>query len=191
MRNATRVRPYVQHLEPSAEEHGCDTNLWAGDFGNLFNNYTWSVSAFQDRLYIGTIDWFFRATSGNESTSIPAIIKSFAPAFHGAELWTFSNASTLAAPVSTSGRGNYTSYGIRNMVNDNVNMWVRMANPMNLRTGPSNYPRGWKLINFPTQNGAPIIAWYDPSDIVYGTPLNIIQLNATANEEGSFSYNPP
>jgi hypothetical protein len=77
------------------------------------------------------------------------------------------------------------------MLADDQNLWIGMANPMNLRTDPSNYPGGWKLIDFPTQNGAPIITWYNPPDIVYGTQLSVVQLNATANVEGTFYYTPP
>jgi hypothetical protein len=36
-----------------------------------------------------------------------------------------------------------------------------------------------------------VITWSTPSNIVYGTPLNANQLNATANVPGSFAYNPP
>jgi len=34
------------------------------------------------------------------------------------------------------------------------------------------------------------ITWPSPADIVYGTALSGIQLNATANVAGTFSYNP-
>ena len=38
--------------------------------------------------------------------------------------------------------------------------------------------------------GTPVITWTNPADIAYGTPLTGIQLNATANVPGSFSYTP-
>jgi len=37
----------------------------------------------------------------------------------------------------------------------------------------------------------PVITWNDPSDIIYGTPLNGIQLDATASVPGTFVYAPP
>ncbi|MEZ5324142.1 MAG: MBG domain-containing protein [Verrucomicrobiales bacterium] len=37
---------------------------------------------------------------------------------------------------------------------------------------------------------APTIAWNTPANIVYGTALNELQLNATANIEGTFDYSP-
>ncbi len=36
----------------------------------------------------------------------------------------------------------------------------------------------------------PVITWTDPIDIVAGTPLSEIQLNATANVAGTFTYDP-
>ena len=36
----------------------------------------------------------------------------------------------------------------------------------------------------------PVITWSDPASIVYGTPLNATQLNATANVPGTFVYSP-
>ena len=36
----------------------------------------------------------------------------------------------------------------------------------------------------------PVITWWGPANIVYGTVLSDIQLNATANVTGSFTYNP-
>jgi hypothetical protein len=36
----------------------------------------------------------------------------------------------------------------------------------------------------------PVVSWTTPSSIVYGTPLGIDQLNATANVPGTFTYSP-
>ncbi|MCG8650650.1 MAG: GEVED domain-containing protein, partial [Pirellulales bacterium] len=36
----------------------------------------------------------------------------------------------------------------------------------------------------------PVITWDNPQDIVFGTPLSGVQLNATANTAGEFSYSP-
>jgi hypothetical protein len=160
-------------------------------FGNIFNNYTWAMEVFQGKLFVGTMDWSFLATNGNESTSVPAIIKSIAPAFYGADLWSFADANSAAVPVSLNGMGNYTSYGIRTMVSDDDALWLGMANPMNLRTDISNNPGGWKLLTFPFQSGAPMITWNNPADITYGTLLGATQLNPTANVQGAFVYSPP
>ncbi|MBJ6751675.1 Lcl domain-containing protein [Geomonas anaerohicana] len=36
----------------------------------------------------------------------------------------------------------------------------------------------------------PVINWAEPYDIVYGTPISAVQLNATADVEGTFVYTP-
>ena len=36
----------------------------------------------------------------------------------------------------------------------------------------------------------PVISWHAPAPIMYGTALSTVQLNATANVPGTFSYNP-
>ncbi|MBD0256937.1 MAG: IPT/TIG domain-containing protein, partial [Cytophagales bacterium] len=37
----------------------------------------------------------------------------------------------------------------------------------------------------------PVVTWADPAPIIYGTPLSVLQLNATADVAGSFDYQPP
>jgi hypothetical protein len=41
-----------------------------------------------------------------------------------------------------------------------------------------------------TSKKAPIITWRKPADIVYGTPLSNVQLDATASVPGTFVYTP-
>jgi hypothetical protein len=40
------------------------------------------------------------------------------------------------------------------------------------------------------QTTTPIITWSNPADIVYGTPLSNVQLDASASEPGTFAYIP-
>ncbi len=172
---------------------GVSPTYGAAGFGAVFNNYTWSMAVFQDQLYVGTMNWAYIAANNQLSSSLPPALTSLAPSISGAELWTFANTASAATAVNVSGMGNPYSYGIRTMVTDNndLNLWLGMANPMNLRTDATNDPGGWKLIDFPTQNGAPIITWYNPAAIVYGTPLTATQLDATATQDGTYTYNPP
>jgi hypothetical protein len=44
--------------------------------------------------------------------------------------------------------------------------------------------------SFTVTKATPVINWSNPADIVYGTALGAIQLNATANVPGSFNYTP-
>ena len=43
----------------------------------------------------------------------------------------------------------------------------------------------------PMQRVPPPITWPTPADIVYGTPLDDAQLNATTEVAGTFVYTPP
>jgi hypothetical protein len=206
--------PSVELLYGSAtlEQYNPSTDAWAAvangmgatptygaaGFGVMFNNYTWAMEVFQGQLYVGTMDWAYIAANNQMTTSLPSSIVTLANALSGAELWSFANTSSAATAVNVNGMGNTYSYGIRTMVTDNrdLNLWIGMANPINLRTDMSNSPGGWKLIDFPMQNGAPVITWYNPADIVYGTPLTATQLNASASSGGSllagtFTYTPP
>lgn len=162
-------------------------------FGNVFNNYTWSMAIFQNQLYVGTMDWSYLAGTMLAPAlgyMLPSALQTIAADFYGADLWTFADSSSAATAVSVNGMGNDTTYGIRNMVADSRNLWLGMANAMNLRSDMANDPGGWKLIDFPSQNGAPIITWYNPAAIVYGTPLTATQLDATATVSGVYTYTP-
>jgi len=172
---------------------GATATYGAAGFGNMFNNYTWSMAVFQNQLYVGTMDFSYLLGT-SPTLSLPAAIQTLAATFYGADLWTFPNTTSAATYVNLNGMGNDTSYGIRNMLTDStgLNLWLGMANPMNLRSDMSNNPGGWKLIDFPAaQNGAPIITWYNPASIVYGTPLTATQLDATATVDGVYTYTPP
>ena len=45
-------------------------------------------------------------------------------------------------------------------------------------------------VNINVAQATPTITWQNPADIVYGTPLDDTQFNATANVEGTFCYSP-
>jgi hypothetical protein len=122
-------------------------------FGNPFNNYTWSMAVFQNKLFVGTMDWSYLAQENPYSSVLPSEVLALASYYYGADLWAFPNTGSAATLISGNGMGNDTSYGIRTMVADNTNgnLWIGMANPMNLRTDSSNNPGGWKLIDFPNQ----------------------------------------
>ena len=56
---------------------------------------------------------------------------------------------------------------------------------------PSTIRYTYKVITYGTIiKTTPTIAWADPAATVYGTPLSITQLNATASTPGSFVYTP-
>jgi hypothetical protein len=125
--------------------------LWGeSGFGNTFNNYTWTMEVFKDRLYIGTMDWSYLMTEMLGDINLSAEL-SFLLSYevnNGADLWRIDGSTKKAVAENTTGIGNYGSYGIRTMVSDADHFYLGMANPMNLMTDVTdNKPEGgWELI---------------------------------------------
>ncbi|MEV8507482.1 hypothetical protein AB0368_22060 [Actinoplanes sp. NPDC051475] len=120
-------------------------------FDNPFNNYTWRMTVAGGRLYVGTMDWsyiFQDITAENPSIRASAITPPIDPSVYGGDLWMFPSTSERAQSISTTGAGNYLNYGFRNMIPDGPDLYLGMANPMNLRTDPTDdVPEGgWELI---------------------------------------------
>jgi len=53
-----------------------------------------------------------------------------------------------------------------------------------------NYETASASVELVVNKGAPVITWETPAAITYGTELTDVQLNATADIEGTFEYNP-
>ena len=134
-----------------------------GGFNNFFNNYTWSMEIFANQLFVGTMDWSYLFASIVESyltaLNVPnasALAQAIQRPtyFYGADLFRFVNAGLPAIAVSTAGVGNYTNYGVRNMVTGG-GLYMGMANPMNLLTDPGDaLPEGgWELIGLSQEPG--------------------------------------
>jgi len=119
-------------------------------FDNPFNNYTWRMTVTGDRLYVGTMDWSYIVQDIAAGLVAPPID----PAVYGGDLWAFTSTSERAEPVSTTGAGNHLNYGVRNMIPDGPDLYLGMANPMNLRTDPADdVPEGgWELIKLRAPN---------------------------------------
>lgn len=125
--------------------------LWGeSGFGNTFNNYTWTMEVFKERLYIGTMDWSYLMTEMIGEMSLPPEL-SFLLSYevnNGADLWRIDSGNTKAVAEDITGVGNYGSYGIRTMASDADHFYLGMANPMNLMTDlTDDKPEGgWELI---------------------------------------------
>lgn len=128
-------------------------------FGNMFNNYTWSMQVFGNKLWIGTMDWSYiigeladpavRALIEQQiGGPIPENLTNLPDYFYGADLFCMTSSSAPAFPLCLSGLGNYTNYGIRNMLADSDRIYFGMANPMNLLTDTTDdLPEGgWELL---------------------------------------------
>jgi len=115
-------------------------------FGNRFNTYTWSMSIWNNRLWIGTFDWSQPAyLSGFTPMGGPFPPGYIDPANFGADLFSFANSSSPANLEDQNGLGNITNYGIRNMATTDK-LYFGTANNMNLLTDPSAPMGGWELI---------------------------------------------
>jgi len=122
-------------------------------FGNIFNNYTWSMEVFNDQLFVGTMDFSYLGPDLIHSTiqmvldslniqqpidpDLMAQITGFfhsIECFYGADLWRFPSSASPALPEDATGVGNITNYGVRNMV------VIGKDNPLNLKksTGTTN-----------------------------------------------------
>ncbi|MEV6345536.1 hypothetical protein [Actinoplanes sp. NPDC051851] len=111
-------------------------------FNNVLNNYTWRMTVAGDRLFVGTMDWSYLVHD-----LLPQAPPTD-PALWGSDLWVFTSTTAPAQPINTIGQGNYLNYGIRNMAPDGDDLYLGMANPMNLRADPTDdIPEGgWELI---------------------------------------------
>jgi hypothetical protein len=128
-------------------------------FTNFFNNYTWWMDFYHGRLFVGTMDWSFLLAQGLETfagVTIPQSIQNLAQHFYGADLYRFDSLDYPALPVSLSGVGNYTNYGIRTMVSDDF-LYLGTANPMNILTDPTGGKPlgGWELRKLQILDGLP------------------------------------
>ncbi|KIR65276.1 hypothetical protein TK50_07390 [Micromonospora haikouensis] len=130
-------------------------------FGNVYTNYTWTMAVAGGRLFVGTMDWsylakdllpeaarqmgFANAARGLSDDLDPIEID---PELYGGDLYVFESSLRPATAVDTKGLGNYLNYGFRTMVADGSTLYLGMANPMNLRTDPTDdVPEGgWELI---------------------------------------------
>ena len=57
-------------------------------------------------------------------------------------------------------------------------------------TDAANYTNASENVSINVTSATPEITWSNPADIVYGTPLNGTQLNASASVNGNFTYTP-
>jgi hypothetical protein len=133
-------------------------------FGQPYLNYTWRMAVTDGKLFVGTMDWSYlvHLLAGEEPDpgTTPAQQRALAnapqpdPAYFGGDLWMFSDPQTPATAISTTGLGNRLNYGIRNMIVDGTGLYLGMANPMNLRTDPTDdQPEGgWELIHLTRQS---------------------------------------
>ncbi|WP_109486333.1 hypothetical protein [Occallatibacter savannae] len=155
-------------------------------YNNPFNSYTWWMTTYNGELFIGTFDWsyilfesLFDLTNGQQSTAalpdldlgaasistadantIPPEVIAAAREFEGADLLRIHSSSDPAYVVDLDGMGNFSNYGVRNMLQLGSQLYIGTANPFNLLNPPinANYEDqlgGWELLHM-----KPTDLWY-------------------------------
>ena len=129
-------------------------------FGNIYNNYTWTMAVYDDQLFVGTmdhsylwLDWDHLQQNywGNDYFSIPTIdipwLWTPSQDEYGADLWRFPSINAAAERGSRDGLGNFTNYGFRSaVVDDSTGLYIGTANPASLYTDSyGNNKGGWEL----------------------------------------------
>jgi hypothetical protein len=124
--------------------------------GSTFNNYTWTMSVWDDQLFIGTMDWSYLIpelvpyglevinqvfSGGKFEIGLDDLYIFHLPIpFEGADLYRIGGDNHVAMPVALNGMGNKRNYGIRTMASTNDRLYLGSANAMNL------HPEGgWEL----------------------------------------------
>ncbi|MFN0100791.1 MAG: hypothetical protein ACKV2U_01745 [Bryobacteraceae bacterium] len=135
-------------------------------FGQPYNLYTWQMSVWDNRLWVGTYDWGYIAQLSQEiilpgGRRWPGIAKvAAAPPIEnlGADLVAFSNSTSPAVVENLTGIGNYASIGIRRLFSTPDALILGMANPMNLLGDPTDtLPQGgWELIKLTKKVPVPV-----------------------------------
>lgn len=139
---------------------GISGKYGSAGFGNVYNNYIWTMAVYADQLFIGTMDHSYlwldwdhlqRYYFGGEwfHIPVPQIPWFYTPSQeeYGADLWRIPSASDKAERVSRDGLGNYTNYGFRSVAVDDSGLYIGTANPASVNTDAyGNIDGGWELI---------------------------------------------
>ncbi len=132
-------------------------------FGNVYNNYTWTMAVYADQLFVGTMDHSYLWLDwdalqqhywGNDYFTIPTFdfpwLWTPSEEEYGADLWRFPSTGEKAVRVSRDGLGNYTNYGFRSVIVDENNgsgLYLGTANPASLNTDYYGHINGgWELL---------------------------------------------
>lgn len=122
-------------------------------FGNLFNTYTWTMGVYDQKLFVGTMDWSHMLMG----IMLPGILQEIISPLpeiqlpgmdFGADLYVFPDSDSPAEELSRNGIHNHFSYGVRTMLAAEDGLYLGMANASNIATDLSDlYPEGgWELI---------------------------------------------
>lgn len=157
---------------------------------NPMNNYIWSMHVFDNKLFVGTMDWLttWELQKENVYPMLP-----YGPAFiqymdelqgnmkfKGFDFYYFDSSDTKPKQLTLQGFENETQYGIRNMINNGDKLYLGTASPLNISENA-----GWELIELDpkvTDFKVPQMKW-NVQNFTYGTYL------MDTNNLPDFTYN--
>ncbi len=161
-----QARSYTIRADAAHENRLGLKPLWgASGFGNLFNQYTWTMERFDDSLFIGTFDSSLVLRAGLQGFIGPMLADALPAGFErleeiiyrcgfpneGADLLRIAGSDGRAFAESFRGVGNFTNYGVRTMLADDDGLFIGTANPINL------HPKGgWELLELTPACDGPI-----------------------------------
>jgi len=119
---------------------GWTARLGAAGFGNPFVTYTWAASAGPNDLLFGMYDYRFVF---DVRLGVYAGGSIDARRGYGADLWRFTDPEGPAVPEDVHGLGNYTNYGVRNMLRLNGGGELILGTASGLTLEPD---AGWELL---------------------------------------------
>ncbi|MBI1353686.1 MAG: hypothetical protein GC160_05015 [Acidobacteria bacterium] len=136
-------------------------------YSNPYNHYTWTMRVWDNRLWIGTLDTLYSFEQGSaaalkllaEQPDVdPQMVQEVSDQvrdffalqslLRGGDLYYMTDGDAPAIPESISGIGNYTNWGVRNLLELDGDLVSAMANPSNLLGNPLDLlpEGGWELI---------------------------------------------
>lgn len=136
--------------------------IWGrSGYGNLFTCYTWAMSEYNDKLFVGTMDMsnlvdpniesMTQYSKDNDEAAI--LIRTLKKLLnvnsqeYGYECLMLSDNDTEPELVTANGFGNPAAYGIRNMEVCDNKMFIGTANPLNLHE-----QGGWQILSLEEDN---------------------------------------
>jgi hypothetical protein len=135
-------------LTPNKMPAGSSSPLYGSSgINNIYNLYIWSMAVWQNKLWVGTLDWSWLLAQMTQIITLPdpsaQASPSATPGFlHGADLFFFNDTNSAAVLEDRNGVGNVSSHGVRNLLPAGDSMYVGMANSANLLGDPANPPNG-------------------------------------------------
>ncbi len=123
---------------------GIAGSLGPSGINSRSNSYTWTMGVFGGQLYLGTLDFSYMTDSTPPPPGDPPNPN------WGGDLLRFPTPDSAALVESADGLGNYSSYGVRQLLVRPDAIYAGMANPANLLTDlTDDVPEGgwelWKL----------------------------------------------